>query len=666
MNTVGTLDLYVRIQRTEPGRRVVLGEVMIPAPAMKAGDRVAKESLDGRIHFDGAYMTAPEIVRLADRFATKRPSIDINHDGQMIAAEVVESFIAGPNWEPWAQGAWVVGAKVRDDSVWERINDGELGAFSIQFLVRIREVPVTIVETLADGAQVERKVTLFEFSNGDPQLLSIVGKPATGAYFKGIQRGIAIAPGDLEIAPESLEWDAAGAKARVDDWADGSIERIAQAHAYYDAERGAGMQIADVVDDRLVVVRQALTEALERAPSIDESARGRVVNHLDTYLANLAEEDSMTIRNGTEIETDDDAMIAELRQLANNDPEALRALVERARAGEDVEPGASALDAAAAATEEPPEADVVINDEGDAVAVGRTDDPQDAPKDAEAAPAPESDEDADTDEPSSVLRTFLGSLKSLLGMGGDEDDSGPAPADESTTDDEDAGPVVRQFNDVIAAGEINDQLWRGWDALRQTFGGILASDDVEDKPAALKVAANQFSTWLMGVVDALGAVSFSFANETPRAEETQEAPTAEAMFEALEASIVGRAGKKMAKKRLKRLKAALAELNALLADLDDTPPDDAKRSEPEADADASPEDAEPAPPAAAEQAIAGLVSRFETLADSLESENKALRDRIRSLESARPAPAGGSDDGPGGAGRTTPERIVAPVFFPRQ
>jgi hypothetical protein len=249
----------IKIVKRDEGRRVVFGEVMLPCPKYERGQKVPVEELRGLVHFDGGCMTAEAIQQLVDRFAVKRPRIDVEHDGKPRAAEVVETFIAQRGWEPWTEGAWVTGTQFYDDALWQR-TETDLHAYSIQFVVRVEDVPIVVVD--ADGT--EREIVLHYFDDTHPQFLSLVGEPATGAMWKIKQRG-ATWPG---IAPVvDREWDADEAYQRVQEWAGDDLGKAAQARAFLtDTSRGL---IADVDGGgRLVVVRHAVEEAMR---GLDES-----------------------------------------------------------------------------------------------------------------------------------------------------------------------------------------------------------------------------------------------------------------------------------------------------------------------------------------------------------------------------------------------------------
>ena len=109
---------------------------------------------------------------------------------------------------------------------------------------------------------------------------------------------------DLPLADRDREWDGGAAEKRVRRWAgaeDGPNERYRDAHVWYDAEKKDNftaykLLIADVVDDRLVVVPHGLMAA----GNVMQGSRGgvdlpakdidRVKSHLAKYYAKLGED----------------------------------------------------------------------------------------------------------------------------------------------------------------------------------------------------------------------------------------------------------------------------------------------------------------------------------------------------------------------------------------
>jgi hypothetical protein len=109
---------------------------------------------------------------------------------------------------------------------------------------------------------------------------------------------------DLPLADRDREWDGGAAEKRVRRFTgaeDGPNERYRDAHVWYDAEKKDNftaykLLIADVVDDRLVVVPHGLMAA----GNVMQGSRGgvdlpsrdidRVKSHLAKYYAKLGDD----------------------------------------------------------------------------------------------------------------------------------------------------------------------------------------------------------------------------------------------------------------------------------------------------------------------------------------------------------------------------------------
>jgi len=248
----------VPIVRTDAERRIVFGEIMLPAPRMEEGQKVKESDLAGLIHYDGGYMVAEEIRKLVDRFAIRRPIIDVEHDGKPRGATMVETFLALKGWEPWAEDAWVGGVKVHQDDTWKDVEDGNLRAFSVAFMVKVRSHYVVVEMDVSGGA--DRKVQLHEFVDPHPHALSLVKNPATGAKWKMKLRSLP----DLPVVDRP--WDSDAACERVRSWAGGDLDRLSQAYA--------GTLVTDVEDGRLVVVRSGVGDAMSWLASAGELVSG--------------------------------------------------------------------------------------------------------------------------------------------------------------------------------------------------------------------------------------------------------------------------------------------------------------------------------------------------------------------------------------------------------
>jgi len=126
--------LYLKLieKATKEEDQVVYGEVYVP----------------DRVDTDHETMSKKDVEKAAWEFLStgKTDRIDIQHDLAESGCQVVESFIARENWEPWVEGAWVMGVKCTDD-VWKAVKSGELNGFS--FYGTSKKVPAKVLVEVA-------------------------------------------------------------------------------------------------------------------------------------------------------------------------------------------------------------------------------------------------------------------------------------------------------------------------------------------------------------------------------------------------------------------------------------------------------------------------------------------------------------------------------------
>lgn len=86
---------------------------------------------------DGESMTAEDIRTMAHDFIAHGlvKALDTDHNHQLSGAEIVESFIARAGDPDFAEGSWVLGVRMTDGELWDRIKSGELNGFSVDALV---------------------------------------------------------------------------------------------------------------------------------------------------------------------------------------------------------------------------------------------------------------------------------------------------------------------------------------------------------------------------------------------------------------------------------------------------------------------------------------------------------------------------------------------------
>ena len=127
--TFPTLSVFksaqARVERTVPiwksadASRIVYGVVLQPGVTDSQGDVVSAE----------------EIEQAAHRYLVESRKQDLQHDETKAPVEVVESYIAPMDMtvagRPVLKGSWVMASHVRDDSLWDRVQKGELTGYSI-------------------------------------------------------------------------------------------------------------------------------------------------------------------------------------------------------------------------------------------------------------------------------------------------------------------------------------------------------------------------------------------------------------------------------------------------------------------------------------------------------------------------------------------------------
>lgn len=117
--------LSIKRRDGEEWERVVFAEVLIPEVANVFGD----------------YWSAPAIRECAYEFMRVGFGIDVEHDNVDVSQKgtggsyMVESFIARPGDPDFIVGAWVVGTKIVDDDMWDRVLNNEINGYSYEALV---------------------------------------------------------------------------------------------------------------------------------------------------------------------------------------------------------------------------------------------------------------------------------------------------------------------------------------------------------------------------------------------------------------------------------------------------------------------------------------------------------------------------------------------------
>jgi hypothetical protein len=127
-------SIYLKLieKASKPEDQVVYGEVYVP----------------NRVDTDHETMSAEDVEKAAWEFLStgKTSKIDIQHDLAESGCQVIESFIARVDWEPWVEGSWVMGVKC-PDGIWKLVKSGELNGFS--FYGVSKKVPAKVLVEVA-------------------------------------------------------------------------------------------------------------------------------------------------------------------------------------------------------------------------------------------------------------------------------------------------------------------------------------------------------------------------------------------------------------------------------------------------------------------------------------------------------------------------------------
>lgn len=114
-----TLDCRI-VRRNEGAfERVVLAELLVPNVPNSWGDLYTPEA----------------IKEFCYTFSQQGFGLDVDHNEINVDGDqyiIVESFIARAGDPDFIEGSWVVGAKILDDALWDRVLTGDINGFSFQ------------------------------------------------------------------------------------------------------------------------------------------------------------------------------------------------------------------------------------------------------------------------------------------------------------------------------------------------------------------------------------------------------------------------------------------------------------------------------------------------------------------------------------------------------
>lgn len=128
-NSEPTIRLHCRAD-SGAWEQVVFAEVLVPDVANVFNDYWTKDAIR-----EFAY----EHMRLGF-------GIDVEHDNIDVTGPVyvVESFIARPGDPDFIEGSWVVGMKIEDPDMWQKVLDNEINGYSYEALLEFLQATLTL------------------------------------------------------------------------------------------------------------------------------------------------------------------------------------------------------------------------------------------------------------------------------------------------------------------------------------------------------------------------------------------------------------------------------------------------------------------------------------------------------------------------------------------
>ena len=113
--------------------KLVFAEVLIPETPNVMGD----------------YWTAPAIREAAYIFMKQGFGIDVDHDNVDVTGPVylVETFIARKGDPDFIEGSWVVGMKIEDPELWNRVLANEINGYSYEALIGFIEATLQMPDS---------------------------------------------------------------------------------------------------------------------------------------------------------------------------------------------------------------------------------------------------------------------------------------------------------------------------------------------------------------------------------------------------------------------------------------------------------------------------------------------------------------------------------------
>ncbi len=135
-----------KIKKIDGDRQIVFSEVYAPYTVDTYGDMMLPEDLERAAH---NFLRKNDLTKV----------IDTNHDLVPNGSIPVESFIARKGDPDFTEGAWVLGVKINDPLLWDKVKDGTLNGYSmyglskrVPSIVEVEVAPATLgITELTDG-----------------------------------------------------------------------------------------------------------------------------------------------------------------------------------------------------------------------------------------------------------------------------------------------------------------------------------------------------------------------------------------------------------------------------------------------------------------------------------------------------------------------------------
>ncbi len=154
----------------------------------------------GQVDTDGEGMLAEDILKMAHDFIAngKVKALDMEHSHVLSGAEVVESFIARESDPDFTPGSWVLGIRMKDGPLWDKIKSGEINGFSVE---------ASVIKLVSDIPK-----NLPEFASGEtePPVDQEGVEPHTHAFFVEFDSNGRVAFGKTDSAEDGHSHEITG------------------------------------------------------------------------------------------------------------------------------------------------------------------------------------------------------------------------------------------------------------------------------------------------------------------------------------------------------------------------------------------------------------------------------------------------------------------------